>query len=281
MLKEWMETAIRMSHEKADFYTGARKILRNRSFTFKRLGRTLQLYHAGYTESKRTHLNRLYYNEQAIEAAQMLWERRLKQAKYGSVSFHCYNHLVKSDPNKGSKRGSVMGPCIQAVSLTYLETGHTAIDAFYRTTELYKKFPADLVWLRDNVVPQFNFKTAPIQEINFHFANVTCHPMYFITLLPWSADPVKVLEDLRAVDNYFWSWVVKWTARYLCDEQKRGIEKFAQAMRVHDEFRKHLADEKKLDLLATYLRDNHPGYRRSYKPQEGEPDDEELDGEGD
>lgn len=262
-----------MSSRKADFYTGARKILRNRHFSFDSIGPELQLFHAGYTESKRRALIKLYQHEESLETAVKLWDRRLGQKKYGSVSFHCYNHLIKNDPDKKSKRASVMGPCIQAVSITYLESKETAIDCFYRTTELFKKFPADLVFIRDNLLPRFNFETAPVREINFHFANITCHPMYFVILTPWMDDPVAEFERIRKIDNYFWQWAVKWTARFVCDEHKRGIQKFAQAMRVHDEARKNLKAQGKLEIVADYCRKNHPGYRHDYVDPDIEEDE--------
>lgn len=271
MLDDWLTTALRFSRRKADFYTGARKILCNRHFSFGSLDPELQLSHAGYTEMKRKALIKLYQHDESREAGKFLWERRLVQKKYGSVSFHTYNHYIKNDPAKTAKRASVMGPCIQAISLTHLESNQTVVDCFYRTTELYKKFPADLVFIRDNLLDGFDFSEAPVKRVNFHFANITCHPMYFITLLPWVDDPEDELDRLKAVDPYFFQWVIKWTARYICDEHKRGIQKFAQAMRVHDESRKYLAQEGKLERLQKYCRDNHPGHNREYfDPEEAQ-----------
>lgn len=262
-----------MSGKKADFYSGARKILRNRSFSFDAFAPGLELHHAGYTKMKRRALMKLYYTEKEIETAAMLWERRVGQDKYGSVGFHLYGHLIKNDPEKKSKRASVMGPCIQAISVTYMPDRTAAVDCFYRTTELFKKFPADLVFLRDDVMTNFDFTKAPVSEVNFHFANITCHPMYFAVMLPWMEDPVAALDKLRAQDKYFYDWVIKWTGRYLCDEHKRGIQKFAQAMRVHDEVREDLEEAGTLEMLADYMRDNHPGYRKDYIPPEAEDDD--------
>lgn len=270
MLTEWLDQCLRMAGKKADFYSGARKILRDRSFTFHSLGDELKLHHAGYTEMKRRALIKLYYHEEAVKAAVALWDRRVAQDKYGSVGFHCYNHFTKSDPTKGSKRASVMGPCIQSVSLTYLPDRTAAISCHYRTTELFKKFPADLVFLRDNLLAQFNFSKAPISEITFKFDNVTCHPMYFAVLLAWLDDPVAELNRLKMNDPYFHDWVVKWSARYLCDEHKRGIQKFAQAMRVHDEVRKDLKEAGMLRAMAKYMRDNHPGHRNAYVDPDNE-----------
>jgi len=274
MLERWVETSLELAFTEADFYTGARKILRNKLITFQanEIEEDLELGDIGFTKTKLTLLRKGYYVEDSIAAAQMLWELRKSKRKYGSVGFHCYNHLLKNDPVKKAKRASVMGPCIQAVTLTYLEDRTTAVDVFYRTTEYFKKFPADLIFLRDILLPQFDFEAAPIREVNMHFANITCHPMYFVTLLPHVPRPVAALKELRERDEYFWHWVVKWTARYLCEEHFHGIAKYAQGMRVR-KAAYELLSEKRIERLAKYLRKVHPGYKRT-SLQEVEGDDD-------
>ena len=270
MLKQWVEQCLELSAHPADFYSGARKIIRNVHFSFDGLGNTLEIGDCGFTQSKLTALNRLYRVEESIEVAKTLWDRRVGQDKYGSVGFHCYNHLIKNDPDKKSKRASVMGPCIQSVVLTY-NRKETTVDCFYRTTELYKKFPADLVFLRDNLLDGFDFSKAPITRVNFHFANVTCHPMYFVTLLPLIDYPILELNRLKKVDPYFFTWVVKWTARYICPEHHRGIAKFAQALRVQMDAKRRIPADR-MSLLVKYFTDNHPGYKRGYVDPEEEDD---------
>jgi hypothetical protein len=141
------------------------------------------------------------------------------------------------------------------------------VDIFYRTTELFKKFPADLVFVRDVLLAGFDFTTAPLQSITFHFANVTCHPMYFVTLLPLLDDPIDELESIRKSDKYFFDWIVKWTSRYLVPEHHRGIQKFAQAMRVCQDAQSRIP-KKMMPKLLTYLRKHHPGYRNDYTAPE-------------
>lgn len=201
-------------------------------------------------------LERNYINVPARDMAISLWERRMAQGKYGSVAFHCYNHLLKADPDKKSKRASVMGPCIQSVVLTLLKRGVIEVDIFYRTTEVLKKFPADLVFLRDVLLKPFNLPEDV--TVNFFFSNLTVHPMYFVTIIPLLEDPIEDLEDIRLADSYYYQWVVKWTSRYMCPEFGRGIEKFAQACRVRDTSATNVKKPKK---LQKYLRKNHPGFR--------------------
>ena len=150
--------------------------------------------------------------------------------------------------------------------------GQYFIDAFYRTTELLKKFPADLVFIRDILLKDFDFSDMEFMGLRCHFANITVHPQYFVTVLPHLDDPIAELEKLKKKDRYFYDWVIKWTARYLCEEHYRGIAKFAQALRVKMDADKRITGKRRRQLVQ-YLRDNHPGHTRDYK----EKDDEEAE----
>lgn len=257
MKDEWVESCLSLAHVPG-FYSGARKIIRGQSLVFNDFSNDLHIKDCGFTQSKLTALRRLYLHQESVDAAVTQWERCLSRKKYSSASFHCYNHYLKSDPTKKSKRASVMGPCIQAVSLTLLNDKSVAVDAFYRTTELFKKFPADLIFIRDTLLPQFRIDT--LREVRFHFANITCHPMYFVTLIPHLSNPIKHLKELKKTDQRFFEWTVKWTARYVCKEYGRGIEKFSQALRVRKDALERIP-ERVMPKLQQYLRDNHPGYR--------------------
>ncbi|MGE0366994.1 MAG: hypothetical protein AB7Q00_14800 [Phycisphaerales bacterium] len=271
MKQEWVEAACAYAAKPADFYSGARKIIRARSITFEVIADDLVMADCGFTKSKMTMLRKLYLHEESRALAVEMWRGRLARKKYGSVSFHTYNHLVKGGAldAKRSKRASVMGPCLQSVCLTLLNNGRTAIDVFYRTTELFKKFPADLVFLRDEVLTPFDFSTAPIESITFHFANITIHPMYWVTVIPLLTDPIDVMQRIKAKDKHFHDWMVKWTARYVCPEHHRGIAKFAQAQRTKMDAIKRIP-KKMMPKLQKYLRDNHPGHRNSYTEDDDE-----------
>lgn len=275
MKDEWIDMMSELSRTPADFYSGARKIIRARSFTFEEIANDLHMEDAGYTKSKMTMLRKNYFHEESIAVAQQLWEKRLGQRKYGSVSFTCFAHFVKGGTvdAKRSKRASVFGPCIQSVSLTYMNNHTTAVDVFYRTTEGFKKLPADLVFFRDVLLAEFDFSKAPIASITFHFANITIHPQYAVTLLPHLKNPIKFLESVREADPFFFNWVVKWTARYLCPEHFRGIQKFAQAMRVKADADNRIREPFRSKLIA-YLNEHHPGYRNSYVDPDGEDDED-------
>lgn len=259
---KWLEMSKELSLHPGDFYTGARKIIRAVSWSFgSEVSDDLVPADAGYTKMKMGLLFKQYYHEESHQGAVKLWQLRKAQGRYGSVGFHCYNHLTKNDPEHKAKRASVMGPCLQSVAVTYTEDRKVSVDVMYRTTELYKKFPADLIFIRDTLLPPF-LDDMELKELRFYFANLTCHPMYFVTTLPFYKRPDLVLKKLQA-NKYFHDWAVKWTARYLCDEHHRGIEKHAQSQRVKKDARERITG-RSLELLQKYLRDNHPGYRNDY-----------------
>ncbi len=276
MKAEWLAHCLRLSTKSEDFYSGARKIITRHRLEFMDLWDDedpLILEDAGYTKSKMSHLRRLYMHDESIEVAVKLWNIRRTKTAYGSVCFTTFNHFQKNSETKKSKRASVMGPCIQSVVITQIKGGKKGkymIDAFYRTTELFKKFPADLVFLRDELLKDFDFSGMEFEGLTCHFANITLHPQYFVTLIPHMEDPLKELERIKSKDRFFYDWTCKWTARYLCEEHLRGIEKFAQAMRVKMDADARIKGKRR-KLLTAYLRENHPGHRSAYQaPEEDE-----------
>lgn len=283
MLKQqWVEYCLGYAGTQADFYSGCRKILRGCVMIFTGLDDSLRLEDAGFTKHKMRYLERAYLHPESKAVAIDLWGRRRKQDKYGSVGVTCYNHFIKSE--KTSKRASVMGPCIQSFVVTYLDKRRYSIDVFYRTTELLKKFPADLVFLRDVLLEGFDFTDMHLEEVRCHFANVTVHPMYMATILPVVPDPIVALEQVARTDKYFHDWVVKWTARYVCDEFHRGIAKFAQALRVQKDVRERFADRPEVfAALQDYVRTHHPPLKTRFAEANAalgqDIDEEDDDGE--
>lgn len=265
MLEEWVDYCLEYSRRKADFYCGCRKIIQNRTLVFKEYTDELVMADCGFTKSKMTMLTKNYLHEESRDVARQLWDLRRSKNKYGSVGFTCYAHFVKggSIDAPRSKRASVFGPCIQSVTITWLSKTEYCVDIFYRTTELFKKFPADLVFLRDVLLEPFNFEGMKLRQINAHFANITIHPMYCITWMPHLEDPIAELERIKKRDEYFWLWIIKWSARYICPEHHRGIAKFAQALRVHKDANERI-DPAMLKKLQKYIRDNYPE-RKAYK----------------
>jgi hypothetical protein len=282
MKDDWVHSCLMLAAEPADIFSGARKILFNRTLEFDgddiwAAEDPIVLSDAGYTTNKLRHLERLYFHEESRASAIKLWGIRRLKPSYGSVSFHCYNHFQKNDETKKSKRASVMGPCLQSVVLTQIKNTQKEklfrIDVFYRTTEVLKKFPADLVFIRDVLLKGFDFSGMRCVGMTFHFANLTVHPMYFVTILPHLEDPCRELDRIRLVDKHHFDWIVKWTARYLVPKHFRGIQKHAQSMRVKDYADTALKGWRRRELIK-YLDENHPGHTRAYSPKEEKGDEE-------
>lgn len=271
MKKFWLDISEKLALQKADLFVGARKVVQAVRFDYEWDEKTvgdLKMEDAGFTKSKMSMLVRNYYLEPSIKAAVMLWKERLKKKKYGSVGFSCYAHFVKGDVGGHTKMGSKFGPCIQAVTLTYHKK-RTVVDVYYRSTELFKKFPADLVFIRDVLLTSFSFREAPIERIRFYCANVSVHSMYAVTLFPPMKDPIAWLERIRRKDKYFWLWCVKWSARYLCPEHCNGIQKFMQAMRTCNIANRDI-DKKKLRELRVYLRKHFPKKSKTTEKEDDE-----------
>jgi hypothetical protein len=268
MLDTWIDHCMRLSTGPASFFMGGRKIIRGVQLKFTDMRRDLVIKDCGFSKSKVTALIKLYKHDESIAMAQDLWATRRTKGQYGSAGFSTYNHLVKvrgrgtptSDPNRTSGIvGSVMGPCLQSITLTLLKNHKVGIDCFYRTTEFYKKFPADLILIRDHLLPGFDIK--PLEDVTFHFANVTCHPMYFMTVVPHFEDPIYQLQRVARKDPTLHTWIIKWSSRYILKEHSHGVEKFAQADRCRmDAFER--IPRSTMRELQQYMRANHPGYQR-------------------
>lgn len=275
---QWIRHCVEMAKLPADFYSGCRKINSCMVLEYPMVDDSLTIADSGFTKMKLGMLRRLYWDAEHAEKVAELWRGRVDRGKYGSVSVSTYHHITKSDPAKRSKRASVMGPCLLGVSFTLLNDRTVGVDAFYRTTELFKKFPADLVFIRDTVVPAImgdGVEWHAVKYLRCHFANVTSHPMYAVTWLPHLGDAAAMIRELDAIkdaDRRFYDWLLKWTGRYICPEYHRGIAKFAQALRVQKDALNRITG-KNLATLREYVRDNHPGYRGEY--EDGDDESEE------
>jgi hypothetical protein len=263
LIDQWARHCVRLAKREADLWSGSiRKIHRCLRVTFTAWDDSLQAADVGYTLLKLKMLQQGYLHQQSRDVALDLWERRLEAKKFGSVAFTTFNHLIKGGDSveevvsKKAKNASVMGPCMLSVTLTYLGRTRVAVDVHYRSTEFFKKFPADLILLRDVLLAPFDLEGMDL-TVTMHFSNVTVHPMYFVTVIPHLDDPIEVLDAIEREDEVFHRHVVKATSAYLCSEHGAGIENHSQSQRV----KKHAAKAiRGADLhdLRQYLREHHP-----------------------
>lgn len=244
MKKRWIQLCQKLSAKPTDFYAAARKILRNESVQFCNWKSDLTLEEIGYTTNKLNRLIKDYLHVESRNKAVELWDHFVKRGSYASTCFTTHNHLVKSGATSPSESIETRGPCLQSVVITLIPSSRgkeqqAVIDTYYRTTEFFKKFPADLL-LIDVLLKPFDFSRAKIIERNFHFAGVTLHPMYVIVPAALADDPIEFFEEIKRNDPQFYKGCVNWTHKYLVSS--RGITKFEQAKATQ---RKALASLKK------------------------------------
>lgn len=259
MKDRWIQLCKKLSATPADFYASCRKILRNESVIFPadQWKQDLTLEHIGYTTNKLNRLIKDYRHVESHEKAVELWDHFVKRGSYASASFTTYNHLVKAGATSPSETVETRGPCLQSVVLTLIPAGRgqrkAAVDIYYRTTEFYKKFPADLI-LIDGLLKPFNFKDVELEHIQMHFAGMTLHPMYVIVPAAIAGDPVDFFEGFRLKDPKFFRECVSWTHKYLVTS--RGITKFAQAIATQNKALAMLKKHKNMHLID-YIKDEY------------------------
>lgn len=204
MKQAWLDACLEFSETPGDFNASSRKIFRNVEMHFYDLENDLQARDVGYKNLKMSLLRKLYIHEESLEAAVKEWSDRSLKGKYGSTGFHFFNHITK--PHSGetrNKRASKMGPCLQSMCLTIHPKGHAEVDVFYRTTEVYKKFPADLVLIRDDILSKFDFTHVPFHRMTCHFANMSVNPMFITVPLTLWPDLLEWFNAVKRGDpNY-------------------------------------------------------------------------------
>jgi hypothetical protein len=248
MLKTWLRWTTEVLEIPDNFHISGKRI--SRGHTFETTAADLMtpditLSMLGFSKKKITMLTDYYLNEESVRVALYQLEHRREKNTYGSVGITTYNHFAK-------KERPMHGPCIQSVVLTHSKGGKIDMDVFYRTTEIFKKFAADLIWLREIFLPQFNITNGGV--VRFHFANITYHPMYWVVSAPYLSSPVESLIRIHSQDPITWKGIIRWTERYV--KQPDNLLKFKQAHRVS----KHmhlLVPKPKMKELAKYISKNY------------------------
>jgi len=161
-------------------------------------GITHSLVDLGYSKagSKMTQLKRDYYNEDSVKEAKSTINSRHDQ----SVSSVGISTL-------GGKKKNAQGHCIRSVVINHFDEkvspfkqSSISIDVFYRTTELLRKFGADLIFLKEFLIPEILYGTEwqriDISEIRFYFSSCFFSAL-FIPVLYQFVDPVWFLKRLK------------------------------------------------------------------------------------
>lgn len=261
MRRDWLELCQRVASTPGTYWSGGKKILRNQTFSFPDPMGPISVEEIGYTRTKMALLTKAYIHEESLSSAVDQWNNRrnYKPKSHWSTGFSCYNHILKSHSQAvldgEESLGSVMGPCLQAVTISHTIVGTAEVDVFYRTTEVFKKFPADLVLIRDHMLSRFDFDRTPLGSITFHVANMTVSPTYIPAALTVSRDPIGFMESVLAGDPQFHRAACRWGIKLLLGEES----KFNQARRAQRAIKK-LMTEFSQDNLVRYMIDHYPEY---------------------
>lgn len=161
------------------------------SHTFADLG------YAGKGDSKIKQLKRNYYNEQSVIDARAAIQSRDDQ-EITSIGISTLGQ---------AKKGSSQGYCIRSVVVNYFGAKVTpdkkdrlTIDVHYRTTELLRKFGADLIFLHEFLIPEIlkdnPWNISGPHEVRLHLS--TCFfSALFIPVFFRFTDPVFFLNRLK------------------------------------------------------------------------------------
>jgi len=200
---EWIKFVeeITVNHP-ASAYAQERKFMEGVKFSIPgevwKQGLSHSLYDLGYSKegSKMQQLTRDYYNEESMKEAKQIIQGRKKQ----SVTSIGISTL-------GAKKRNSQGHCIRSITVNYFEDKVTpnksprfTVDFLYRSTELLRKFGADLIFLHDYIIPDILENNpwgyeAP-DEIRFYFSSCFFSGL-FIPVFYQFTDPVEFLKDLH------------------------------------------------------------------------------------
>ena len=171
-------------------YNGARRISTNVLWQPPALPwiTTADMNHLGYArpETKLKALRRMYFNEADAARVKALLAKREGQA-FSAITLSTI---------AGAKDARSMGHCIQHITLS-LTPNRTEATIVYRSTELIKKFSADLAFLPWILEEQLGLR---VDRASFFFANCFVSGVFFPTLMRY-VDPIEFLEFLRTTEH--------------------------------------------------------------------------------
>lgn len=206
--KWWAQFVIEMfaSNYDGQLYNSHRKIVpcMNRHIPGKMFedGLDIGLSDMFYTDYKRGQLHRNYFNVETIDSLADRMAERINRRKAATLMEFVGNQ------QKGEQS---LGYCIQGIALTNGAEGQVYLHMSYRTTEVIKKFGADLVFLTEDVWPRIKErlpKGTRLERVDFSFPSVSLSCMYLPTVFHLLVNSIPFMEALRSFDeNLFYQSV--------------------------------------------------------------------------
>ena len=221
---EWASFVSELALDPPYLFAGSQAIYPNVEWEFDALtlleDKGMQLSNIGFTPTKIKQLTHHYINQPTIDRAKADLDDRLAGRKYGSGVWD-----FRGEVKKTTKQDY----CITAGVIAYYPPHkHTSIFINYRTVELIFRYRADLLFLRDVVLPQFELERMPPDTITFRFVNCTIHPMFYVMLLVNLPDFDDHLDKMKEKNPKMYRQVARWTDIHLTGRYKS----YATAARV-------------------------------------------------
>lgn len=165
-------------------YNGVRKIVQSVGYSLPSIPR-FEMTDVGYTKAKEKAIFRMYYNEAEVERVKALLIKRRGQA-FSAISMSM---------RAGAKRSDSMGHCIEAIVFAVTKE-HRIAEVVYRSTEVIRKFSADL-WFLPRVFEAVGFEATTVK---FYYTNAYLSGVFFPMLFTWW-HPIAFLERLKVKDH--------------------------------------------------------------------------------
>jgi hypothetical protein len=245
MIDEWVNWVDDLAFQEPRYYSGPQKIFQGKMWQVPGsmfFDNSINMQTFGYTENgnKMSFLKRHYYNREKIIEARKTVKKKWDQNSYGSASFELKN-ITKHRQDF----------CMQSCTVTHYPAGGLEVCIFYRVTEPIKKFGADLVFLKEVVLPRFN-RIKSIETITFMFSNISWHPMFICTYLAHHHEPVEFMRSISNHDPKWHKGICKWAIKYLFEGETSWVQNFSIA-RQNLAAMKRLMDKETEQELKDYF----------------------------
>ena len=248
LIRYWVDFCSEQALRPAYYMSGVQKIIQGAVWVVPRdilFDKTTDITDFGYSAkgNKMRSLKKHYFNKEKTKYARKLVKTKWEQRSYGSCGFP-----LTGDQKKWTKQDF----CMQSCTVTHYPAGGLKICIFYRTTEVIKKFGADLIFIRRVILPRFD-RIKSIDDVTFMISNLTVHPMFFTTLLAHHYEPIDFLEKIRHKDPRYFNGICKWMGKYLFEGETSWIQKFSQAKQTHLAMKRLMSDDR-LEELRSYFK---------------------------
>lgn len=208
--EHWAKWLRELSVKPGDAYIQIRKFYFSLNWSVPydvwKTGLDLTYYDIGYGKGdhKFNQLKRIYVNDEEIETSRSKLLTRTHSGKSGKSSQSCIAFRMGNE----RKQNQSMGYCMQTILVNWFKKDaygepSLIVELQYRSTELTKKFLADLKFLHEYLIPRImeGFGREPT-EIRFTFGTAYISTMYFPIMFQ-SEDPYSFLVELAKRDPKF------------------------------------------------------------------------------